>query len=374
MGKESMSQPEALGEKSGYVQQIAVGKLRLDSENPRLPEEAQGKRLSQNQLLGMMVKYFSLKDLGRSFADYGYFPQEPMVVLDGGDGTYTVVEGNRRLAALTLLTDDAARKKFGDDEWDTLASQCKKRDLGTVPCFVSESRSGLTSLLGFRHVSGILPWESIEKARFVHQLIDRDRLDFAEAARAIGSKSNAVQRLYLAYRIVVQARDKLDINPEGAVKLFGVFQRSLSTAGVREFIGLTKQRTVLPLCRWPVPKAKADRLKELFSYMFGDEHTPAVMTDSRLLDKLGAILRSRPALENLRANRNLDMAYELSEGEEKRLIGCLQRASYQLDEALRDAHRHRGSPRVAEWVKRCCGSVREISRHFPEILREYFRT
>jgi hypothetical protein len=107
--------------------------------------------------------------------------------------------------------------------------------------------------------------------------------------------------------------------------------------------------------------------------MFGDQQQSPVISDSRQLTKLGAVLASKPALEHLRANRLLEPAYELSEGEENRLINQLERASFSLDQALRDVHRHRGSPGIGLRVRRCCGSLKEIAKSFPDIHREYFR-
>jgi len=379
MGKRRTTEAEKMALQSGGIQAIPLSKLRLDPENPRLPEQTKAKHPSQEQLLDMMVRRFSLEALGKSFADHGYFPQEPMVVVRPGNGTYTVVEGNRRLAALSLLTDARARRKlaeqdwFRDREWEEVASAASAQDLSTIPCFICDTRSELTSFLGFRHVSGIRGWEPVEKARFIHQLIEKDGMDFKQAARVIGSRLDFVRRTYVAYRIIVQAREELDIDPKRAIDRFGVFYRSLSTRGVRQFIGLAEAKPTPAQCKRPIRGAKGERLRELFSYMFGDPDHPAVMTDSRQLTELGAVLSSKPALENLRANCILSAAYELSEGEQNQLITYLERASFALDKALSSAHRHADSTAVQQRVERCCGSLKEIAKRFPHVYREYFK-
>jgi hypothetical protein len=107
--------------------------------------------------------------------------------------------------------------------------------------------------------------------------------------------------------------------------------------------------------------------------MFGERGRPAVITDSRQLTKLGAVLVSKPALEHLRSNRQLEQAFELSEGEEYSLVAHLERASFALDQTLRYVHRHRKSEDIALRIRRCSDSLREITKHFPEIYHEYFR-
>src|SRR5882672_9073534 len=84
------------------VQWVQLGELRLDPRNPRLKEGMEN--TSQAELLAELVREYELQDLGRSIADNGYFSEEPLVaVKDKNKSTWTIVEGNRRLAALQLL-------------------------------------------------------------------------------------------------------------------------------------------------------------------------------------------------------------------------------------------------------------------------------
>jgi len=122
-----------------------------------------------------------------------------------------------------------------------------------------------------------------------------------------------------------------------------------------------------------VPKSKNSRLAELFSWLFGTESQPPVITDSRQLDKLGEVLASKSSLEHIRISRQLDSAYELSEGEEKRLIRTLEKASFYLDEALKVSHRHKNDKAVEARVIRCCESLNEIAKHFSAALTRFFK-
>ena len=56
---------------------IPVSRLFLDPENPRLPEEAQGK--SESELMEVLLDQFNLEELADSMAENGYFDEEPLV-------------------------------------------------------------------------------------------------------------------------------------------------------------------------------------------------------------------------------------------------------------------------------------------------------
>ena len=76
--------------------------LGLDDENPRLPESLRGKL--QSEILGFLKREGVLEEIAQSYLDNGFFQHEPLLVVQGnGREFYTVVEGNRRLAALKIL-------------------------------------------------------------------------------------------------------------------------------------------------------------------------------------------------------------------------------------------------------------------------------
>ena len=91
-----------------------VDDLLLDSENPRLPT-SQGPR-SQDELLILIVKTYTIGELMESFAINGYFDEEPLVGVPVADDPLKliIVEGNRRLSALKLLLDPTLVQRLVD--------------------------------------------------------------------------------------------------------------------------------------------------------------------------------------------------------------------------------------------------------------------
>jgi hypothetical protein len=57
----------------------SIDLLHLDNQNPRLPEEAQGK--SEEELLYVLYREFYLDELAVSMGQNGYFDEEPLVAV-----------------------------------------------------------------------------------------------------------------------------------------------------------------------------------------------------------------------------------------------------------------------------------------------------
>jgi hypothetical protein len=156
------------------------------------------------------------------------------------------------------------------------------------------------------------------------------------------------------------------IDTSFAEEEFGVLRRSLSDPDIRAFIGLNFDKSEQDLAT-PIPKSKVKALRELLLWMFGDDDTSPVLGESRELSKLGTVLADSNAVEILRSSRNLDYAFQLSGGEERKLLEALNAASYNLDQALPLSIRHKKNRRVQLAVKKCRDTLAEILRHFPNL-------
>jgi hypothetical protein len=320
-------------------------------------------------LLQQLAREFELQDLGRSIADNGYFSEEPLVaVKDRGGKSWTVIEGNRRLAALQLLANPEAAPKELRKQWQELSDGRNKR-VETVPILEYTNRAEVTPYLGFRHITGVMQWGPYQKARYIAQLVEDGGQTFAEIARIIGGRAPTVREHYIAYTLVRQSRDQLSIDTQSAEVAFGVLRRSLSDPNIRDYIGVKLDKPESTLAK-PVPKGKADNVKEFFGWAFGTSDQRPVLRDSRGLTKLGTVMKSERAIEVLRSSRDLDYAFALSGGEERKLVENLNTASYNLDQALPLSIRHKQSTAVAKALTRCRDTLAEILKNFPSVANE----
>jgi hypothetical protein len=346
------------------VQWVELGRLRLDSRNPRLKEGMEN--ASQAELLGELAREYELQDLGRSIADNGYFSEEPLVAVKDKSGrTWTIVEGNRRLAALQLLENPSAAPRDLRNQWQDLADNKTKR-VTIVPILEYDYRNEVTPYLGFRHITGVMQWRPYQKARYISQLVEENELTFMQIARIIGSRVPTVRGHYIAYTLARQARDQMDVDTTLAEEAFGVLRRSLSDPNIRTFIGLELDKSERELAK-PVPRKKAEDVKEFFEWAFGTEDQKPALKDSRDLTKLGTVMASARALDVLRSSNDLDYAFEISGGEERKLLENLNAASYNLDQALPLSIRHKQSKDVVVALVRCRDTLWEILKNFPSV-------
>lgn len=109
------------------IETTSIDKLNLDSKNPRLGRQAVKKNLTQDAVLKIMRR-FTLDEIGISILKSGFWPQEALIAIkekDGKSEKLTVVEGNRRLAALKLLQQAQDDDALKNGKRSTMAIQKK---------------------------------------------------------------------------------------------------------------------------------------------------------------------------------------------------------------------------------------------------------
>jgi hypothetical protein len=97
--------------------EVPLDSLQLDPENPRLPRDTDRVLESGDQLLKEFSRRYNLIELARSIVDKGFTPRhaEALLVVEDASSPahYVVIEGNRRLATLKLLTNPNSRRAAG---------------------------------------------------------------------------------------------------------------------------------------------------------------------------------------------------------------------------------------------------------------------
>lgn len=90
----------------GEPVRVETDLLQLDSHNPRLVTSAAAVR-TDDAVIKELHEEGELSELLQSIASNGYLDYEPLVVtlIKTTDKRLTVLEGNRRLAAIRVLTD-----------------------------------------------------------------------------------------------------------------------------------------------------------------------------------------------------------------------------------------------------------------------------
>lgn len=335
-----------------------VTRLDLDPNNARLPEELTDR--SPSGLLRFFEEAYSLDELAWSMAEHGYFSQEPLLTISNptDPDRRLVVEGNRRLATLKLLTDSEARATVGKPFWDELAELSADQKLDEVPTRNYPNREALLDYLGFRHVSGLMQWTADAKARFVHRLVTEYGYSFERAGKVIGSRRDAIRRQFIAWTALEQARNR-DVDVAPAVRHFGVYYRALQNPAIRAFLKLQGWSDGSEQLRQPLGDDGPAQLAEFFELVFGKKR---VIRESRQLDDLAKVLADPSAYALLRQERDLAMALQELPADRESIHG-----------AIRLAYRHAARANAEAWQfatdTELLNETRRLSQLVAQLLR-----
>ena len=286
--------------------------LDFDRKNPRFPPEvAEG---SVELLLERFVRDERLLEVIDSIGDQGYFPGEPLLVVQH-KARFTVVEGNRRLAALKLLSGELDPPE-GRISIQNAVEAAKFRPT-SVPCLVFKRENEILRYLGFRHITGIKSWSALQKARYVQRL---HRENYADVpldeglrllARETGSKASYMGQMLSALALYERAEGEnfFDLELDSNDIDFSVLSTALSYSNILEYLGL-EGRTDIKL-----PTLNESHLKNLFLWLFVTRNNQkSIVGESRNLKKLAAVVSSPTAVKELLKEGRLDEAFEFSKG------------------------------------------------------------
>jgi len=313
-----------------------LSSLLLDHRNPRFPEALQDATLSQDDLCLLIDKHYDALQIARSIARHGYFESEPLIAIrsDSGD-KHIVVEGNRRLAALKGLASPSLRERLTDQTkaWATLTADVNLPD--RFPVIVVSDRQSVVPLIGFRHISGIEPWEPFAQARFIAALVDEgNSLD--DIAELVGRSLREVRSMYRDHEVLRQATEQFRLDTQRAEENFGVFNAAMGRTKLRDYIGAPAPRDVDP-AYWPLPEGSGEKLEKLLTYIFGkDNGEGRVLQDSRQLQALGDILAD-PAGEAeavLDHTKDIDETLQFMRGPRQQLQTYIRSAERAINSAM----------------------------------------
>jgi hypothetical protein len=353
--------------KKSRLQRIALERLRPDWENPRFPPGSSGRFSSDLDVYAFLDSEFDAFSVADSIAEHGFFESEPLIGIPGTDNDYIVVEGNRRLAALRALAEPKIRKEMKDPRWRDLP---KKVELPTeLPVLIAESRDVVAPILGYRHITGIAPWSPYQQARFVSSLIDEDGMNAERVAELVGRSVSEVRAFYRNFSIVEQAEDVFKIRDvDRLVSEFGVWTRTMTSAGVREYLHAPAPREVVE-GEYPLPKEAKPQLENLLRWIFGAPRTAKqrkegvqsregrAIKESRQITRLGKALQHPKGVETLEAGKSLAEAERAMLDNRAQFGTALSDAKQALEAALK--HRPK---RLGKNVEKALGEIDGLMR------------
>lgn len=310
---------------------VPIEQLHLDARNPRIEEL--GEDLSQERILELLWREYSVDEVAMSIAQNGFFPHEPLFVTEESD-KLVVVEGNRRLAAVRLLRQPELRKQLQATSLPNISEKAAN-DLGLLPV-IRCKRDTIWQYVGFKHVNGPQAWDSFAKAKYIAWVKNSLGIDLGDVARTIGDTHSTVIRLYRAYMALQQVESKGVYSPDQRTRRhfsFSHLYTGLDYPGIRAF---TRVADLDPPKTNPIPPKRLKEFGELCCWLWGDKtkgKDALIRSQNPDLRRLDEALQSRQGLSALRAGYGISVAVDIARGDTALFREALLKAKQSLQEA-----------------------------------------
>lgn len=363
----------AVAVQSASIEELDPRKLQLDPQNPRLPPVDRGN--TQERIIEMMIERFSVSEIAESICSAGFQPIDPFLGYRDGNKEI-ILEGNRRLATIKLLLQPELTPPRHIRTWQDYRKRLGAESKAAmekiqVRMYSSRVQGDVLAYIGYRHVNGVMSWDAEEKAAYIAQLIENPEVSWSyqDIAQKLGSKASYVEKLYIAHRLVEQAREQEVPGAKQMRQSFGVLTRGLQSPGVAAFLGLSFPKDP-EKSRNPATNPNRD-LQDFVRWTFGTDDERPVLEDSRDLTRWGQILGSQDAVRYLRSTSDprFDRAYGKSGGIKEGLLDSLMAAADRLEEAVPLVRQHRSDDQIKRAVERCTDYMVQVLSQFPEIAQ-----
>ena len=176
-----------------------------------------------------------LRALKESIEANGYVPVETLVIkpYEFREGSFLVVEGNRRVTAMRWLKQD---REAGSPVSEDLIKSFDK-----LPAIVLRGEDEATKnlqhvLMGLRHVSGIKQWGGYQRAKLVVEFVDDFGLNISEAAKQIGMSSHEASRRYRALKALEQMQNDEEFGTLVDPRMYRLFHEAISVVKVKNWL------------------------------------------------------------------------------------------------------------------------------------------
>ncbi len=341
------------------IKRLAVDleNLKFDPHNPRVIPNLGG---DQDKLFRYLITEIGVDDLLESLSASGLFNADPIIAkaIPGGDDFY-VIEGNRRLAALKLLsgyrpTDNLPIPKLPE------VLPAIRASFSPVNIETDWPANQLQSYLGYKHVTASRVWSPDAKAKFVFENANGDlsQDSLRRFARSLGTKYPALVRWLTAFLVLRQAENAGIFDPQDAPSkgYFGTFYTLLGGKHAKDFLNLPKEVTVDP-----IPLANLTQLGEFLGWTVGTTKSgPKV--NSRDQEDFEAVLASPNALEHFRARGDVESSLLYTEYSAEEIATKLQKCAYEIDDCVKKLFDVRNDEHVQRSFKALSGAF-EKARH-----------
>lgn len=320
--------------KDKAIEKISLTDIDLDVHNPRFGNGEFTEQTSQPEILNFIVKNFGVDDVLSSLSVNGFFAAEPIVVKRNGS-RYVVLEGNRRVTAMLILSNDKRAASHSDriEKFTKLHSEHGSPSFDPVPAIIFEEDDDdrtLLSYLGVRHIVSTKDWDSFAKANWVQSTVSGNKISIDDVSVMTGDNHQTIRKLLQGYNYVKQLENKNLFDPANSNKggrgsntkyPFSWVYTILGYKQIKDFLKISEDATD----KHPIPEESLENAALLLKAMFGNKSLgkDSQVGDSRNLSQLASAVSTPEKVKFLREGKHVKDIEELTKPAEERLTSIL---------------------------------------------------
>ncbi|MEC6741638.1 hypothetical protein VXS12_16770 [Acinetobacter baumannii] len=337
-----------MNKKSEEITRLNVSEILLDPLNPRLGDSI-SENMTQEQIVSLIVNNFGVDDLLSSMSFNGYFDAEPLVCQKRANGEYYVIEGNRRLVACLILSNDYRAKDYirNFKHFINLHAERNSPNVSDLPVVIfkeNEDPNKISAYLGIRHIVSTKDWDSFAKARWINDTITHDKITIDDISTMTGDKSGTIRSLLSGYNFMNQLEHETSFDRGNTIRKGRGSNVNYPFSWVYTLFNHTVPKAFLnlnffddnekPISR-PIPEEKLDDAVFVIDAMFGNSKLgqDALLDDSRQISKFAEALGDPDKVRHLRNGKKLKEVENLTANINKRLEDIFFHCIELLEEA-----------------------------------------
>lgn len=312
---------------SGLSVVVPVDDLQFDKENPRFADAEEQLQFDDKSIVEFYRNEVDLMELVNSITASGYIDFDPMLVIRNGK-KFTVLEGNRRLAALKVLRNPELAAAVGIS--DTKMRAADRKSIDKISVRIMKNKSDSRAYIGFKHINGPHKWDSMAKAKYASEWI-KDGATLDQVAKTLGDQNFLVRRLIFGYLVLKQAiNNGFDIEDRYTKRFaFSHLYTGLTRPGFREYLGLNPDDLNFKTTGQPIPRAHVRQLMDVMEWLYGSRKRnilPVIRSQNPDLNRLNEVLQRPQSRRSFMSSKSLDEAVDVLEPKSRRFSDALLRA------------------------------------------------
>lgn len=274
---------------------VDIDDIYLDPNNPRFLETdfddfvVSEDRITEDKvqtetLKKMLSPAFDVSSLRDNILAVGFLPIDKIVVrnINGKNGQYVVIEGNRRIAAIKSLLNLETIGKIN-------LTEPQKKNFRTIDVLRVKNMPGnLHNILipGIRHISGIKAWGAYQKAVLVNRLKESG-IDDDQISNMLGIPKATVKQTKRSFYLFEMAKSSEGLEYIIKPKDYSYFEEAMKSPSIRNWLDIKDT---------PLECGNLEHFGLLLSWMFGKynettgENDPPKLPEAKSMRKFANLL------------------------------------------------------------------------------------